>query len=108
MIKEELHSLESRINLEEASRRIYDAVIVGSGVSGSIMAKELARAGYQVLVLEAGPGRDFSQHGYQHYLENFYATPNKDNNSPFPWNPNAEMPRVPPKADSYMVQNGPV
>jgi choline dehydrogenase-like flavoprotein len=117
MIKEELHFLEYRISPEEASRRCYDAVIVGSGVSGSIMAKELAKAGYRVLVLEAGPGRDFSQNGHQHYLENFYSTPYKDNNSPFPRNPNAEMPRVPdnhplspgkPNVDGYLVQNGPL
>lgn len=112
MNKEEVQSLKHTISPEEASRYIYDAVIVGSGVSGSIMAQELVKAGCRVLVLEAGPGRDFSQNGYQHYLENFYAAPNKDNNSPFLLNPNAEMPRsLPPgggpNADSYLVQNGP-
>ena len=91
----EMQSLATSISPEAASAQFYDAVIVGSGVSGSIMAKQLVGAGFRVLVLEAGLGRDFSQKGYQRYLENFYGTPYKDNNSPFPRNPNAEMPRVP-------------
>ena len=32
-----------------------DAVIVGAGASGGIVAKELAAAGWQVLMLERGP-----------------------------------------------------
>jgi choline dehydrogenase-like flavoprotein len=117
MNKEEVQSLKHTISPEEASRQVYDAVIVGSGISGSIMAKELTKAGCRVLVLEAGPGRDFSQNGYQHYLENFYSSPSKDNNAPFLRNPNAEMPRGPdcvplrpgcgPVDSSYLVQNGP-
>ena len=120
MNKEEVQSIKNTISPEEASRSVYDAVIVGSGVSGSIMAKELTKAGCRVLVLEAGPGRDLSQNGYQHYLENFYSAPSKDNNSPFLRNPNAEMPRGPdcaplrpgcplicgPVGGSYLVQNG--
>ncbi len=35
-----------------------DAVIVGSGWTGMIMAKELTEAGLKVLVLERGPARD--------------------------------------------------
>src|SRR5262249_14860672 len=48
---------------EEAALRNYDAVIVGSGISGAIMAHELTSKGHRVLVLEAGLGRDLSQHG---------------------------------------------
>jgi choline dehydrogenase-like flavoprotein len=117
MNKEEVQSIKHTISPEEASRYVYDAVIVGSGVSGSIMAKELSKAGCRVLVLEAGPGRDLSQNGYQNYLENFYSSPSKDNNAPFLRNPNAEMPRGPdcaplppsggPVDSAYLVQNGP-
>jgi choline dehydrogenase-like flavoprotein len=48
------------------SRKIYDAVIVGSGAAGGMAAKELTEKGLEVLVLEAGPpvnpSRDFSMH----------------------------------------------
>jgi choline dehydrogenase-like flavoprotein len=40
---------------EEGER--FDAVIVGSGASGSVFAAKLAQAGKRVLILEAGPER---------------------------------------------------
>jgi choline dehydrogenase-like flavoprotein len=94
----------------------YDAVVVGSGVSGAIVADQLARNGFHVLVLEAGPGEDMTIRGYEGYLSRFYAATSKDNNSPYPANPNAPMPRSPevrglvpgqPDASGYLVQNGP-
>ena len=33
----------------------YDVVIVGAGIAGSLMARELARKGVKVLILESGP-----------------------------------------------------
>jgi choline dehydrogenase-like flavoprotein len=49
-----------------STQKIYDAVIVGSGASGGMAAKQLTEHGLEVLVLEAGPpvdpGRDFSMH----------------------------------------------
>jgi choline dehydrogenase-like flavoprotein len=45
---------------------VYDALIVGSGASGSWVAKELTEHGMRVLMLEAGPRRlptrDFTEH----------------------------------------------
>ncbi|MGZ9722013.1 GMC family oxidoreductase [Rhizobium miluonense] len=104
------------IAAEEAAAKSYDAVIVGAGISGAILAHELTSKGYRVLILEAGLGRDLSQDGYQRYLETFYSNPNKDNNAPFPRNPNAEMPRGPDlrklapgetNTEAYWVQSGP-
>jgi choline dehydrogenase-like flavoprotein len=94
----------------------YDAVIVGSGVSGAIIAKELSKAGKRVLIIEAGPGTDRDEAGYDQYMQNFYGAAVKDNQAPYPVNPNAHMPRgselrklQPGETDgsSYIVQSGP-
>jgi choline dehydrogenase-like flavoprotein len=41
-----------------AKQKIYDAVIIGSGASGGMAAKQLTERGLEVLVLEAGPPAD--------------------------------------------------
>lgn len=95
---------------------VYDVVIVGAGISGAIIANELGAAGKRVLMLEAGPGDDITLAGYKSYLERFYGEAIKHNQSPFPDNPNAPMPksidarRVAPGAvdsSAYLVQEGP-
>ncbi len=102
---------------ETRSEDLYDAVIVGSGVSGAIIAKELGEQGLRVLVLEAGPGKELSLEEYDGYLRRFYSAAGKDNNSPYAANPNAPMPRSgdtrrltpgEPNSAGYLVQNGPV
>jgi choline dehydrogenase-like flavoprotein len=99
-----------------ASETFYDAVIVGAGISGAIIAKELSRAGKRVLILEAGPGEEMDTAGYDAYLARFYADAFKDNQSPFPRTDNAPMPRSSdvrpiraghPEASAYIVQSGP-
>lgn len=106
-----------RTDHRRAAETVYDVVIVGSGISGSIIANELSRAGMSVLILEAGLGEDRTLAGYEAFLTRFYATAMKDNQSPFAPNPNAPTPRStdavriwPGQVDSssYMVRNGPV
>jgi choline dehydrogenase-like flavoprotein len=49
-----------------AQRKIYDAVVVGSGITGGYAAMELTKKGLETLVLEAGrpisPDRDYVEH----------------------------------------------
>ena len=47
---------------------IPDVVIVGAGISGAIMALELARKGKRVLILDAGPGDPNSRKSFQDHL----------------------------------------
>lgn len=49
-----------------AEKPVYDAIVVGSGASGGLAAKQLCEKGLKVLLLEAGrsinPGKDFIHH----------------------------------------------
>lgn len=103
-------------------QRDFDAVIVGSGIAGAVVAKMLTDAGRKVLVLDAGlesgmalagPEAHRSQLGY---LDTFYKAIAKSPNSPYPNLNNA------PSADvldllpveqmdhksGYLVQKGPL
>jgi choline dehydrogenase-like flavoprotein len=94
----------------------YDVLVVGSGVSGAIVARSLSEQGLRVLVVEAGPGDELSVADYDTYLNRFYGAAAKDNNAAYEVNPNAPMPRSPdvrrlqpghPDSTSYLIQNGP-
>lgn len=61
----------TNLNNKAKTQNTYDAIVVGSGISGGWAAKELTEKGLKVLMLERG--RD-----YQHIKD--YATANKD-----PW-----------------------
>lgn len=59
------------INNKATMQNTYDAIVVGSGISGGWAAKELTEKGLKVLMLERG-------HNYEHIKD--YKTANKD-----PW-----------------------
>jgi len=104
-----------QISWQEAVSQHYDAVIVGSGFAGAVMAKQLSKAGKCVLIVEAGTGNDsFGQH-LQH-VRTFMAATAKTPNSPYPNSPNAPQPevtdveKIPPGGvthKGYFVQAGP-
>lgn len=106
----------AHVDPASASATEYDVVVVGSGVSGSIIAKELGKKGFRVLLMEAGPGDDTTVREYEKNLSRFYTAVSKDNNSPYPKSRNAPMPRGleaqklqpgEPDTRGYLVQNGP-
>ncbi|WP_208245013.1 NAD(P)-binding protein (plasmid) [Rhizobium sp. T1470] len=87
----------------------FDAVIVGAGVAGALIAKRLSKANLRVLLLEAGPDTTRSFKGYTEHLEHFYAANSKGPESP--WPPSVGAPQ-PDTADlrsnnGYFVQRGP-
>lgn len=105
-----------QIKPEDASATEYDVVVIGSGVSGSIIAKQLGQNGFRVLVVEAGPGNEITLADYEATVRRFYSAVSKDNNSPHPENLNAPMPRSyetqklqpgSPNTRGYFVQKGP-
>ena len=59
----------------------YDVVIVGAGVSGNLIAKQLGLAGKKVLILEAGLAVPDSR---EDYMNNFYLALAKTPEAPYP------------------------
>ncbi|MDX3752951.1 GMC family oxidoreductase [Streptomyces sp. AK08-02] len=49
----------------------YDVIVVGAGIAGSLVAKELGRRGRRVLVLEAGEREPDSERGHREALDRF-------------------------------------
>ena len=70
----------------------FSAVVVGSGVAGAIVAKELGLRGFRVLVLEAGLESPMDDAGFRGHVRSYLAAPARGPNSPFPRNPNAPHP----------------
>jgi len=59
----------------------YDVVIVGAGIAGTLIARELGQQGKRVLILEAGID---ASRGRERYLETFYKNTVKTPESPYP------------------------
>ncbi len=95
------------VDSRTVSETTYDVVIVGAGIAGAIVAKELSQQGKTVLILEAGKSRDFTLAGFQTYVDTFYGAVEKHPNSPYypEANPNALSPT---DLDDYFVERGPM
>ena len=94
------------VDCETVSKTVYDAVIVGAGVAGSIVAKQLSEQGKTVLILEAGTGKSLTLDGFQSHVETFYGAVDKNANAPYPVNPNALSPTD--GANGYFEEKGPL
>ena len=64
----------------DAPTPAYDAIIVGSGIAGALMAKQLGLAGKKVLILEAG---DELPPNINEYMQRFFLSPAKVPESPY-------------------------
>jgi choline dehydrogenase-like flavoprotein len=100
----------------------YDAVIVGSGIAGAVVAKTLTDAGRKVLMLDAGLETGMALAGekafqvQRAYLDTFYKATAKTPNSPYPNLKNAPssdvletrpIEKMDPNT-GYFVQKGPL
>lgn len=63
----------------------FDVVIVGAGITGSIIAKELSKKchGLEILILEAGMGNSSDFSDYELYNDQYYNAIAKTPNSPY-------------------------
>ena len=87
----------------------YDVVIAGAGVNEGLIATHLTRAGFRVLVLEAGPATAWSFDGYSRHLGHSYAATSKGPESAWPPAVGAPQPdRAGIRSGTgYFAQNGP-
>lgn len=102
---------------EAAASDRYDVAIVGAGLTGAILAGELGRRGWRVLVLEAGVGTAGEFPGYLSDVQRYLGALAKVPNSAYRLNPDAPQPDVldittispgHPDTKGYFVQEGPL
>lgn len=73
---------------QDISSKTYDAVIVGAGIAGALVAYKLVSAGRSVLMLEAGPDETTIK-DRNLYVENFYKASQRTPESAYPHVPAA-------------------
>ena len=85
----------------------YDAVIVGGGVVGALVARTLSQAGRSVLMLEAGVEGAMNPEVYRQYLQTLYTEGGVRGmpNGPYPWNASAPSPGIPNAPSPYYQQD---
>jgi choline dehydrogenase-like flavoprotein len=83
---------------------LYDAVIVGAGVTGAIVARQLAESGKRVLILEAGSGAGLERGGFSSFVDRYYRSSLKTPTDPYPHSANAP---VDAPFSRYYEQTGP-
>ncbi|MFI1800285.1 GMC family oxidoreductase [Streptomyces sp. NPDC020379] len=99
------------------SGRRHDVIVVGAGLAGTLVAKELGDRGWRVLVLEAGTDTLSTWPGQLDALDTFYSASAKVPNSPYRANHAAPSPDVLDteglpgggyRAHGYLLQDGPL
>ncbi|MEU8708045.1 GMC family oxidoreductase [Streptomyces sp. NPDC048565] len=85
----------------------WDAVVVGAGFAGSLVAKRLGDQGWRVLVLEAGHGGSSPEGAHLDAVEAYRSAHLKVPNSPYRESMAAPSPGM-HDVDGYLVQNGPL
>ena len=88
----------------------YDAVIVGGGVAGALVARVLSQAGRSVLILEAGITGAMNPDTYREYLQTLYTEGGVRGmpNGPYPWNAAAPSPGIPNAPEEYYKYDTPM
>ena len=79
------------------TRTHYDAVIVGGGIAGALVARILSEAGKDVVILEAGIDGAMDPANYRRYQETYYTEGGVRGmpNGPYPFNAAAPSPGMP-------------
>jgi choline dehydrogenase-like flavoprotein len=95
----------------------YDVIVVGGGLAGTLVAKQLGDQGWRILVLEAGTQTLDTWPGYLDAMNTFYSSLIKVPNSPYRANTAAPSPSVLDtapgeeggyRAVGYLEQDGPL